>query len=225
MIEQQPAEPLPATPAAAAAASILRLRGWVRQADALTAEVARLAALTATCCCGTTYATYAGPEPDCPVHGAVRALHEVTAKLAAVESAAAPYADSRETGEEVAEVVDSMWRRIGHLEDLLGQRTLERDAALARLEVDSRSTGHRVACRGCGSPRTVVRGGRRYCTEPTCDRRLPGPPCETCTRPRSLHICLGCTDDELSAGPGCGDCYRTGWNQTPCLPSTGTDRG
>lgn len=36
------AEPLPTTPATDTAVSILRLRGWVRQGDALAAEVAQL---------------------------------------------------------------------------------------------------------------------------------------------------------------------------------------
>lgn len=75
-----------------------------------------------------------------------------------------------------------------------------------------------ATCHGCGSLRIVTRSRRAYCTEPTCDRRLPGPPCETCTRPRSLHVCLSCSPDELTAGPGCGNCRNTGWNQTPCLP-------
>lgn len=42
-------------------------------------ERARLLALTATCSCATTYATYEGPEADCPVHGAVRGFNEATA--------------------------------------------------------------------------------------------------------------------------------------------------
>jgi hypothetical protein len=37
--------------------------------------------LLATCSCGSTYETYEGPEPDCPVHGAVRALNEATREI------------------------------------------------------------------------------------------------------------------------------------------------
>lgn len=74
------------------------------------------------------------------------------------------------------------------------------------------------ACHGCGSTRIVTRNRLAYCTEPTCDRRLPGPPCETCTRPRALHVCLSCSPDELTEGSGCHNCRHTGWNQTPCLP-------
>lgn len=52
---------------------------------ALLAEVARLhadlAEARATCTCGTSYETYEGPEPDCPVHGAIRALDEATAEI------------------------------------------------------------------------------------------------------------------------------------------------
>lgn len=40
-----------------------------------TPEFTHLRALTATCTCGATYATYEGPEPDCAVHGAVSAFH------------------------------------------------------------------------------------------------------------------------------------------------------
>lgn len=36
--------------------------------------------LTTECSCGKTYATYEGPEPDCPVHGAVRAFNEASAE-------------------------------------------------------------------------------------------------------------------------------------------------
>jgi hypothetical protein len=48
----------------------------------LLAEVDRLAKLTATCTCATTYATYEGPEADCPVHGAVQALNAASAEIA-----------------------------------------------------------------------------------------------------------------------------------------------
>jgi hypothetical protein len=47
-------------------------------ARAIYAQFDALLALTATCTCATTYATYEGPEVDCPVHGAVRALAEMT---------------------------------------------------------------------------------------------------------------------------------------------------
>jgi hypothetical protein len=74
-------------------------------------------------------------------------------------------------------------------------------------------------CAGCGSSRIVTRNRLAFCTEPTCDRRLPGPSCETCARPRALHVCLGCSPDGLQPGAGCHNCRGTGWNQTPCLPS------
>lgn len=35
------------------------------------------------CSCAKTYATYEGPEADCPVHGAVRALNDVLAETRA----------------------------------------------------------------------------------------------------------------------------------------------
>lgn len=47
----------------------------VKWADKLTEP---LLALASMCSCATTHATYEGPEADCPVHGAVRALAEVT---------------------------------------------------------------------------------------------------------------------------------------------------
>jgi hypothetical protein len=37
--------------------------------------------LTAACSCPHTYADYNGPEPDCPVHGAVRAFNEASVEL------------------------------------------------------------------------------------------------------------------------------------------------
>jgi hypothetical protein len=80
------------------------------------------------------------------------------------------------------------------------------------------------SCVGCGSTRITTRKRVIFCTEPTCDRRLPGPPCERCTRPRSLHVCLSCSPDELTAGPGCHNCRNTGWNQTPCLPPVAVTR-
>jgi hypothetical protein len=61
----------------------------------LTAERDALTALTAECSCATTYATYEGPEPDCPVHGAVRAFNEASAENARLRAALA-VADARE---------------------------------------------------------------------------------------------------------------------------------
>lgn len=49
---------------------------------ALEAVLAHNEALMATCSCGATYVTYEGPEPDCPVHGAVQALNEAHAEIA-----------------------------------------------------------------------------------------------------------------------------------------------
>ena len=72
-------------------------------------------------------------------------------------------------------------------------------------------------CHGCGSKRVVIRSRRAYCTEPTCDRRLPGPPCGRCKRPAAVHVCLSCSPDEIRPGQGCINCRQTGWNQNPCL--------
>jgi hypothetical protein len=44
------------------------------------AEIDRLSALVATCSCGTSPETYDGPQADCPAHGAIRALAEVTSE-------------------------------------------------------------------------------------------------------------------------------------------------
>jgi Tfp pilus assembly protein FimV len=57
-----------------------------RHVPALLARIAELQKLTATCSCGTSPMTYEGPEPDCPVHGAVRALNEATARIAELEA-------------------------------------------------------------------------------------------------------------------------------------------
>ena len=48
----------------------------------LTADLEQARALAATCSCGTSPMTYEGPEPDCPVHGAIRAFNEAQADLA-----------------------------------------------------------------------------------------------------------------------------------------------
>lgn len=71
-------------------------------------------------------------------------------------------------------------------------------------------------CAGCGSLRVITRGGKTYCTESACDRRLPGPPCGRCQRPAALHVCLTCSSNGLKPGPGCINCRSTGWDQTPC---------
>ena len=47
-------------------------------------EVERLLTFTATCTCGTTALDYEGPQADCMVHGAVRALNEAQAELARI---------------------------------------------------------------------------------------------------------------------------------------------
>jgi hypothetical protein len=50
-----------------------------------------------------------------------------------------------------------------------------------------------------------------------------GGPCETCGRPRNVHVCVGCADltvgpDRIQPGPGCGNCRSTGMDQSPCYP-------
>ncbi len=58
----------------------------VLDVPALLARVAELEALTVTCSCGTSSMTYEGPEPDCPVHGAVRAFSEAQRRIAELEA-------------------------------------------------------------------------------------------------------------------------------------------
>jgi hypothetical protein len=50
----------------------------------------------AACTCATTYATYAGPEADCPVHGAVRAANEANAQVAKLTQVAAEWQEAAE---------------------------------------------------------------------------------------------------------------------------------
>jgi hypothetical protein len=59
----------------------------IRRAEQAEAERDRLRALTATCSCGGSYETYQGPEPDCSVHGAVRALNESQGEIARMRAA------------------------------------------------------------------------------------------------------------------------------------------
>lgn len=98
-------------------------------------------------------------------------------------------------------------------------------AATTALEITERDR----PCFGCGSSRVVVRQRKAYCTEATCDRRLPGPPCGRCKRPAALHVCLSCSPDEIKAGPGCSNCRQTGWSQNPCAvvdaPSAASQEG
>lgn len=51
-----------------------------------------------------------------------------------------------------------------------------------------------------------------------------GGPCRICTKPLFTHVCLGCSPDSQTPGPGCGDCRYTGMDQTPCLPPTSTPK-
>ncbi|GAB3429866.1 hypothetical protein [Actinophytocola sediminis] len=47
-------------------------------------------------------------------------------------------------------------------------------------------------------------------------------PCEVCGRPRTVHVCGGCSPNPITPGKGCDNCRHTGWNQTPCLPLSGS---
>lgn len=49
--------------------------------ERLRQELAEARAVAATCSCGNSPMTYEGPEPDCPVHGAVRAFNEASAEI------------------------------------------------------------------------------------------------------------------------------------------------
>jgi hypothetical protein len=64
--------------------------------------------LAAECSCGSTYETYQGPEPHCPVHGAVRAFHEAQA---AVERVRALIDDPDDRRPEQSRVVHHRWIR------------------------------------------------------------------------------------------------------------------
>lgn len=46
-----------------------------------------------------------------------------------------------------------------------------------------------------------------------------GGPCSDCGRPFWTHVCLGCSPDHQTPGPGCINCRKTGMDQTPCKPS------
>ena len=74
---------------AVASTNAERAHWWGVHADKVAAylpilldELEQLRALTATCSCGASPMTYEGPEPDCPVHGAVRALNQAMAERA-----------------------------------------------------------------------------------------------------------------------------------------------
>lgn len=78
-------------------------------------EVERLQALTAECSCGGSYETYGGPEPDCAVHGAVRALNQAEALLDQARMDCQAYVDEAERlrGEkDAAEAKVAEWERV-----------------------------------------------------------------------------------------------------------------
>jgi hypothetical protein len=64
----------------------LRALNAEAKADRLEAECAELTKLTATCTCQP-YPHGDGPEPDCAVHGAVRAFNDATREIAALAGA------------------------------------------------------------------------------------------------------------------------------------------
>lgn len=52
-----------------------------------------------------------------------------------------------------------------------------------------------------------------------------GGPCPTCRKPFYTHVCIGCSPDYQTPGPGCINCRQTGMDQTPCLPPADRDGG
>lgn len=83
-----------------------------------------LLSLAATCTCATTYATYEGPEADCPIHGAVRALNELTRDLAVARQARDQY---RSNWDAAVEVNDLAAAKIKAYEAELARLAAERD--------------------------------------------------------------------------------------------------
>lgn len=45
-----------------------------------------------------------------------------------------------------------------------------------------------------------------------------GGPCDRCGEPFYTHVCLSCSPDAQTPGPGCVNCRNTGMDQTPCKP-------
>lgn len=43
-----------------------------------------------------------------------------------------------------------------------------------------------------------------------------GGPCPRCGKPFYTHVCLSCSPDAQTPGPGCVNCRHTGMDQTPC---------
>lgn len=52
-----------------------------------------------------------------------------------------------------------------------------------------------------------------------------GGPCGTCGRPFWTHVCLSCSPDAQSPGPGCANCRNTGMDQTPCATTAAASAG
>lgn len=45
-----------------------------------------------------------------------------------------------------------------------------------------------------------------------------GGPCPICGKPYFTHVCLSCSLDYQTPGPGCVNCRHSGMDQTPCRP-------
>jgi hypothetical protein len=103
--------------------------------DAVWPEVERLQALTAECTCGGSYETYGGPEPDCAVHGVVRALHETQGLLDQARMDCQATTDEAERHRRAAAA-----HRAGEelLESQLNALAAEKDAEIERLTEEVR---------------------------------------------------------------------------------------
>lgn len=49
---------------------------------------------------------------------------------------------------------------------------------------------------------------------------IGGGPCMRCGEPFYTHVCLSCSPNAQTPGPGCVNCRHTGMDQTPCQPLT-----
>lgn len=73
----------------------------------------------------------------------------------------------------------------------------------------------RILLEGAANGRAVFRSPSPH------ERRAAatgGGPCPTCGKPFYTHVCLTCSPDAQTPGPGCHNCRNTSMDQTPCKP-------
>ncbi|MBM0235934.1 helix-turn-helix transcriptional regulator [Micromonospora sp. ATA32] len=105
----------------------------------------------------------------------------------------------------------SLLSRIAGQQRRIAGTLAEAGELVLRLSQDADEMRARMDALGKDQPRTPTPWERRAAA-------TGGGPCSTCGEPFYTHVCLTCSPDSQTPGPGCHNCRRTGMDQTPCLP-------